>query len=752
VLLTTSAMRSATYVRSLVAATGVLLGASGADAQETPSARRPLVSAVTFRGVKSIDIDELKQGLATKPTECRSLFYQPICWISKGSTFTLRRHLEPEEVPRDVIRMRLFYWRRGYRDAVVTSRIEPKGGAVQVVFEVQENAPTIVERIDVQQSDTVLPRSAIDRAMLVKAGAPLDMIAADSTVLLLKEQLWERGFADALVQLDTARISDALNRGPLTFTIQTGVSTTVAGIEIEGNRKVRDGTIQKLLTFGPGDLFRRSDVLDSQRDLFLSGMFTEVEVQAQTRVPGQKDVFLRVTEAPPNQLLTSVGFSTADFVQVQSEFTRYNFLGAARRLTIRGTVSNLMAAQLNGQGVFYDVTNGAEGSERDRFLSPTWSASVEMTQPWLFSPRNQLGLSLFGHRRLVPGIVSERGTGATAAITREFRPGMNSTLGYTYELNKVDASDVYFCVTFGVCDVVTIGSLAEQNTISPVSSVTQLDRTDDPFKPTRGYRASLDVEYASNVTQSDFRYMRTELRASTYFAITRRSVLAGQIRLGGVRAFGGSVIAQDEGSPVDRVIHPRKRFYAGGSHSVRGYGENQLGPRVLTVDPFVLTDTSKVNACTSQSIADLSCDPNIAGVNSNAFEPRPLGGTTLIEGSVEFRFPLLVARGLDGAVFLDGALVGVNAFSDVLNAAGSITPGFGVRFDTPAGPVRLDLGIRPTLADELRVITQVSDSGGNLSLVTLRTPRRYDPLDRGGNFFNQILNRLMLHLAIGPAF
>jgi hypothetical protein len=173
---------------------------------------------------------------------------------------------------------------------------------------------------------------------------------------------------------------------------------------------------------------------------------------------------------------------------------------------------------------------------------------------------------------------------------------------------------------------------------------------------------------------------------------------------------------------------------------------------VLTVDPLVLTDTSKANACTAEQLADLSCDPNIEGVNSNAFQPRPLGGTTLVEGSLELRFPLMPSMGLDAAVFVDGALVGVNRFSDVLSAAGSITPGFGVRFDTPAGPVRLDLGIRPTLAEELPVITEVRDSTGNGRLVTLRTSRRYDPLDRGGNFFNQIFNRLMLHLAIGPAF
>ena len=101
---------------------------------------------------------------------------------------------------------------------------------------------------------------------------------------------------------------------------------------------------------------------------------------------------------------------------------------------------------------------------------------------------------------------------------------------------------------------------------------------------------------------------------------------------------------------------------------------------------------------------------------------------------------------------MDGALIGTDRFSSLLGSTGAVTPGFGFRLATPVGPVRLDLGVRPTLSERLPVITQVTDSLGNASLVTLKTTRQYSPVNASGNILRQILGRLTLHLSVGPAF
>jgi outer membrane protein assembly factor BamA len=737
-------------------ALAVILLAPNAVAAQADTGRagdRPLITQVALRGVKSVDIAQLRAGLVTKGTTCRSPLYLPICWITRSPTFSTRHRLDPLEFRRDALRIRIFYWQRGWRDAAVVARTERASYGVRVIFDVEEKEPTVMTELRVTQSDSVLPKHAIDQALQLKAGDPLDVISLDSTALILKNELWERGYAAAKVDLDTTQVSDVSNRGPVSINIEPGPLVRVSAVQVAGNSKVTELTINRQLTFKTGDLFKRSAILGSQRNLYLSGLFSEVEIDASPVADSLRLVRVRVVESDLNRLEVAGGVTTADFGQIDADFTRFNFLGDARTLTLRATASNLLATSLNGQGIFYDVTNGAPGTTRDKFLQPTWSTSIDLLQPWVFSIHNQLGISVFAHRRTIPGIAVERGYGASIALTRDLGPRTNSTLGYTYEVSKIDASEVYFCVSFGVCLSPTVDILANGSVLSPIASVTQFDVTNDPFTPDRGYRARVDLEHASQLTGSDFRFNRLELIGSTYRSMSRTSVLAFRARVGWVRALQGTNQALGvTGTEDDLVVHPRKRFYAGGSQSVRGFGERQLGPRVLTVSPTALTDTALAAPCTTAQLQDGSCDPNIPGLGARAFFPQPLGGNAVLEGSVEYRFPLWPVLGITGAVFVDGALIGTNQLVDILGATAAVTPGFGVRVNTPVGPVRLDLGIRPTLAEDLPVVTQVTNADGSVQLVTLSTPRRYDPLDASGGFFKKVLSRLRLHLAIGPPF
>ena len=703
--------------------------------------------------MSSVDADALRAGLATQPTKCRSILYTPVCRFTRSPVFASRTFLDPDEVRRDALRIRLFYWKRGFRDAQVTTQNRVVPGGVKVRFDITEGAPTIAEQISVTSRVRALPEREVAAALQLKRGDPLDLVALDSTRMLLQEALWERGYSDATVELDTSRVSNEANRGPVTLAIEPGKRSTVDSVRIEGNRAIGSSTIRRMMQLAPRDTYRRSALLHSQRDLYLSGLFDEVEIGAEPTADSAKTITVRVREASLNRLELNTGFSTADFLQLEVDFSRAHFLGGARRLTLRTTASNLLARQVNGAGILYDVTQGASGAERDAFLRPTWAASIEFAQPWIFGARNQLGVSIFTHRRSVPGVVTDHGAGGSVALTRQLSARSEATIGYTWEESTIEASDVYFCVSVGLCVSSAIDVVARRNPLAPLSLVMQIDRSDDPFKPTRGVRARADLEYASPPTGSAFAFARASVTSSAYHRVTRRVVAAGRVRLGLVRALASN----DRSLGVSTVsgtsvIHPRKLFFSGGSQSVRGYGENQLGPRILTIDPTRLTDTTLAAPCAIAQIEIGSCNPNLAGLSAGAFQPRPLGGTALAEASVELRFPLSVAAGLSGAVFLDGAVVGSQRFSDLLGATTTVTPGFGVRFDTPAGPVRLDVGIRPRVVERLPVITQLAGTDGTLRLVTLTTPRRYDAAESRGGAFSQVLSRLTLHLAIGPAF
>jgi hypothetical protein len=122
----------------------------------------------------------------------------------------------------------------------------------------------------------------------------------------------------------------------------------------------------------------------------------------------------------------------------------------------------------------------------------------------------------------------------------------------------------------------------------------------------------------------------------------------------------------------------------------------------------------------------------------------------VIEGSLEYRLP--VTPNLVAAFFVDAARV-ADAGNDIGSAnLSAVTPGFGVRYRSPIGPVRIDLGVRPRLVEDLPVVTQVETEDGQLQLVRLNQTMRYDPIGSSGGFFHRLFSRLQLHLSIGEAF
>src|SRR6202011_1070061 len=148
--------------------------------------------------------------------------------------------------------------------------------------------------------------------------------------------------------------------------------------------------------------------------------------------------------------------------------------------------------------------------------------------------------------------------------------------------------------------------------LSPFAITSTIDRTNDPFSPTTGFRANGDVEHASSFTLSDFRYNRATLDGAVFMPIRKRGSIGAHARIGWVNSLGSTSQAVGIATTAvgAGVLHPRKRFYAGGSHSVRGFGENQLGPRVLTIPITALQSQDSLNVACKSGTDVTTCNPN----------------------------------------------------------------------------------------------------------------------------------------------
>jgi outer membrane protein assembly factor BamA len=139
------------------------------------------------------------------------------------------------------------------------------------------------------------------------------------------------------------------------------------------------------------------------------------------------------------------------------------------------------------------------------------------------------------------------------------------------------------------------------------------------------------------------------------------------------------------------------------------------------------------------------CDPNAPDISRLDFEPRPLGGNIVAETSAEFRFP--VWRQIMGAAFIDAGYVAQRQNPDLPKSKAAITPGFGVRYLSPVGPIRIDFGVNPGRTEDLPVVTETTVNG-RTALVRLQKKRNFDVVAGKGGF----LDRLQIHLSIGEAF
>jgi len=721
------------WLRVLVhACVGALVFGVAGDvrAQAQGSGRDPLISRVDLRGVESVPEEQLELTLSTKSTYCRLAFLRPLCYVVR-SPFLVRHHyLEPGELQRDIASLRSLYWQRGFRETTIDTVITRGRHGLRIAFVIHEGAPTVVDTLRIERAGDLLTEDQITRAVRIERGQPLDLATLDTALIALRNALWDAGHSDATLE-PRIEVDERARRADVRILVEPGRRTRVGSIEITGTDRLSAGALKGAITLRSGAAFRRQDVLETQKYLYQSLGVATVSIVSPPSGDSLKHVRVVVRENPPRRVSLTAGLNTIEFVQLGATAGFYTLQGGRWQLDFRGATGNLLARQLEGAGPFADLPTLADDGESREFTRPNWQGGVELTRLWAGSPRNRLSLGAFGHRRSEPAVFIDRGVGMVATFTRELAQRAPLSVGYRIERASVDAGDVYFCQSFGQCAATDLSAFREPRRLASVTANWWVDRSDDAVSPSRGYTLRADADHASNATGSEFTHDRLALEGTAYVPLGRM-VLATRARGGWVRSGHGA-----DDATTSNVLHPRALFYAGGVESVRGYGENQLGPRVLRVRSADLL----ANGCTDATIADGTCDA--APTPASAFAPRPIGAERLIEGTVELRMP--IGGRVGGVVFADGAVVGASSGIDRVTA---VTPGVGLRYESNVGTLRLDLGWRPRARERLPVVVATRDAAGNERVTRLATERLWTEGDgeRGA------LRRVRVHFVLGHAF
>jgi outer membrane protein assembly factor BamA len=734
-----------------LAAGAIALFAAG---PATAQIGRTEVREVGFVGNQAFPTDSLARAIVTRETECRSVVLTPFCWAD--AEFAIQRsYLPRRELPRDQLRLRLWYRARGYREAAVdTATVVHEDGTAAVTFTIDEGEPVRVGAIQFFGAEDLDDPELLSDLPL-EVGVPLSTIALDATRDTLVNRLADNGFARAdVLRSFFIPAEDPYNAG-VTFDIAPGPRARYGHVSVDGNENLSESTVLRTLQFRAGDVYRVSRLQQAQARLFGLGIIRSASVvpDFETGPDSVIPVAVRLQEGDLHRVRTGGGWSTAECFDVDARWVNRNYFGGGRRLQVRGRVSNILA---NG---FHEMLCPQSGSEEFGQLNGILQA--DFTQPWLFSTRNSFMASVYVERQSLPDVFIQRAAGMAFAITRFIGPRTPFTASYRPELSQLIAAEILFCTSFLVCSPEDIESLLGANWLAPVGLNFTRTTTNNVLNPSRGYSMVLDLEHAARWTGSNFPYNRALAEGSAYERITDRNVLAGRLRTGWVDA--GRFEQALGRDPESDIVHPQKRFYGGGANSVRGFAQGRLGPGVLTPrDVRLLLDpqTTGGAGCAPESIVDLTCDASPLG--DGGFIQRPTGGTRVLEGNLELRFPL--ASGFEAATFADfGQVWGPDEAVSLGDL--EVTPGVGIRYLSPIGPLRFDLAYQFRGGQELSVVTNqlrpfdplvdeapLMVDGQEVPWVATETLAVLTPTVLFDDSPALSLRRLQLHISIGQAF
>ncbi|MBV8897698.1 MAG: BamA/TamA family outer membrane protein, partial [Acidobacteriaceae bacterium] len=608
-------------------------------------ARRKLV-AVNITGNTYFLQDTLRERIFLKPA---SLILR---YGRYSETFRNKDHEAIENL----------YRAQGFRDVKVTSTVDTnykgKPTDIAVTFHVNEGKQWIVSDLKIEGA-MQLDLTPIKQDLTSAVGQPYADVNVATDRNLILNRYYSEGFAAATFSY-VESLGPEPNTMNLIYRIHEGPREFVRKTIISGLYRTKPSLVLSRIQLQDGEPISMTKVNDMARRLSNLGIFASVNTALQDPdgTNRYKYVLYDVDEAARYTFRFGFGLEVGQFGGttqnlaaaagakgvspiVSADVSRLNMFGIGQTLSLQARYSTL--EQRESINYIIPRVLGSEG----RTL--TFSILYDTTQD----------VQTFSVRREEAAVqLSQRLNRASTLLTRFVyrRDAPNTTLP---ALN-----------TPAFTNAVRIGELS----LSYIQ-----DHRDNPGDAHRGFWNTLDTGIAGNFFGSQRNFYRFLFRQATYTPIGSKFVLARQTQFGGLVPFNIPV-----GLNKFDVIPLPERIFGGGSVSMRGFGDNQAGPRDIG------TPTETPNAACLGTAPPVTC---------KAPTGFPIGGDAIFFNTVELRFPLLWPN-LTAVVFHDMGNI-YSTFSDISFAYHQPNlqnfnyavqaPGFGLRYKTPLGPVRVDL-------------------------------------------------------------
>ncbi|HTC34305.1 MAG TPA: POTRA domain-containing protein [Bryobacteraceae bacterium] len=559
-----------------------------------------------------------------------------------AATFIRYRHgrYSRNEMDRDLEAIRDLYRSNGFRDVVVTSRVldDYNGAAahIAIFIDIAEGPQWFVSKLSFEGvSDDF--RAAMLLFLHSTVGQPYSdfNIATDRDNIL--DYYFNSGYPAAKFEFTSMPAAEP-NHVNLTFIVTPGPRVYVRDVLVAGLKRTQPDLVQDRISLSPGDPLSASQINQSQRRLYDLGIFTRVDAAIQNPDGDEPDKYVLYSIEEAGRYSINVGVG-AEIGNIGGGSTSLDSPAGTTGFSPRFSFG---ISRLNFFGLGHTMSLQTLISTLEQRALLTYVAPQ-----FLGSPKFSLQLSgLFDRYHDVRTFSAQRAEGSIQLGQKLSRA---NTLQYRYTYRRV------YILGKPLISPDLIPLLSQPVNVGFFSMSFIQDKRDDPIDSHHGTYTSIDLALASSVFGSQTGFGRVVARNSSYYSLTKNLVLARTTDFGLIERYAGL-----------SVIPLAERFFGGGTFSNRAFPDFQAGPR----DPLT---------------------------------GFPVGGNALFMNTIELRFPL-VGDNLGGVLF--------NDLGNVYSAVNKINLGFrqpnlqdfdyavegfgfGLRYRTPVGPVRVDFSLSP---------------------------------------------------------
>jgi len=548
------------------------------------------------------------------------------------------------------------YQRRGFANVAVASGVNEVGEAVLKPTIVIKEGSSVLVGAATFAGNRKLTTEDLLRLIESRAEHPFyaPTVAADREKI--RVAYLNLGFASAQVTVTPALSSDGAH-ADLPFKVVEGPQTVIDHILIVGNTRTDPAVIRRELQFREGQPLGQEALIESQRRLSALGLFRRVRIAPLPHgSPNNPDVIVTVEEAlrttigygggaeidkvltagPEGQAQEDLEFAPRGFFEIG----RRNLWGKNRTVNLYTRLSLHPNTNPDDPRSFGFTEYRVVGTYREP-KAVRGRADLTLTAAVEQGRRTSFNFS----RKGVNAEVNRRLTDLTRS---SFRYSLGTTRTFDEQLSPEDQ--------------LTIDRLFPQVRLSAFSVALARDSRDDLLEPQHGTFVSVDGTIAARVIGSQVGYTKSYFQGFFYHRLGQpHLVFAGGARLGLANPFTSITEQQTdaEGNPITvtvKQLPASERFFAGGDTTIRGYALDTVGaPATISPERF------------------------------------PIGGNATVILNAELRAP--VWRDVGAAFFVDAGNVFASTTDfDLTNLLGAV--GFGLRYRSPIGPIRLDLGFK----------------------------------------------------------